>query len=602
MSLIVTGALANAKNRADFDYLEAVASDTSLDLHALVERLVSYTGFLHPGPYEKLKQRIAGMAIGAGSVSDAVEVFSAPGRPHDAVIRAAGKQRYSYLPEAVPPALEEHVLCEEVPNPHRSDMLPSPISRRLHQPRCPALKYYVGNNLDLFVGPCAFQTIERESGGYVAAASSRPMSSAVFDAPRVAIGRPVVLVQDIFNGYNFAHFLFDWITRVGLLIKSGIVSEKNAVFVFGGLPNDFHRIVIEALTRNYGLRDENIFFPNADVIIRAPRLVFFSDHTSVHGHPAQMFRHEAVDVLRAVIRCADVDRGKPGRRIYISRGDVKRRAVENERALIPLLDRFGMDFVRLADLPMHQQLSLMARAECVVGAHGMGLTLLAFNEHRPDLIELHNPSVGTDAYALMSRGLGFGYTAVVGSEAGGEHFRVELDVLEKVLADRMRPRASALWRAPPRLWKLAAPYVGWFGGAQRRKAEVTVELSAHEKEGPVFLHQRDGGSVTLDSNVGYWQLDKLLVGVVYDFSCDILIPNDFCGKAISLSLPELGIQESADLSMRKKWQTLLVTKTCPEEPKVLNMVLRVASAEPCRVFSSCWRAQPTALTISAANS
>ena len=65
-------------------------------------------------------------------------------------------------------------------------------------------------------------------------------------------------------------------------------------------------------------------------------------------------------------------------RIYITRNDVTRRRVRNERAVIDTLSRFGIEPYALEELSVAEQARLFAEAELIVGPHGAGFANLLY--------------------------------------------------------------------------------------------------------------------------------------------------------------------------------------------------------------------------------
>jgi len=61
-------------------------------------------------------------------------------------------------------------------------------------------------------------------------------------------------------------------------------------------------------------------------------------------------------------------------RIYISRRRVKRRHLQNEQELLPILDRYGYRIVELEDWSIERQMQLFSGVTHVVAPHGAGLT------------------------------------------------------------------------------------------------------------------------------------------------------------------------------------------------------------------------------------
>jgi capsular polysaccharide biosynthesis protein len=84
-----------------------------------------------------------------------------------------------------------------------------------------------------------------------------------------------------------------------------------------------------------------------------------------------------------------------------------------------------------------EQIRIVSNARFIVAPHGMALTHLVFNVRRPRVIEMFNPTIFSDAYALLSKAFGHDYGRIIGEEVGGSlrNFRIEpgflLDALKR---------------------------------------------------------------------------------------------------------------------------------------------------------------------------
>jgi capsular polysaccharide biosynthesis protein len=153
---------------------------------------------------------------------------------------------------------------------------------------------------------------------------------------------------------------------------------------------------------------------------------FFSDHNLIPLHPAQMAHPRSVEMLRALANDVgspgDLAASEPGvgERIYISRDDAALRRVANEAEISAIAREAGFASIRMSDYSLTGQIAVMRGARYVIGPHGMGLTHMIFNRGPLGILELFHPTLGTDAYAMMSRALGFDYHWMVG-EAIDDH-------------------------------------------------------------------------------------------------------------------------------------------------------------------------------------
>lgn len=311
-----------------------------------------------------------------------------------------------------------------------------------------------------------------------------------------------------------------------------------------------------------------------------------------------MCRPEAIEWLNRLSAAIPgaAETGRARKKLYISRSDVGQRIVVNEAALFQALEPHGFEFIKLADLPVPDQLSLMRSAEAVVASHGMGLTYLALHPG-PDLrvIELHNPYGGTDAYAFVCKGKGFDYVPVIGSVVGDAAARspwwqqdltIDPAAVVRALRETHREPAAPMGSSA---FELQPRGRAWFPGCQSLPAVATTEVPPALPDSTVLKHRRDGAGRITDSNVGWWQIGPLRPASTYTFACWVYLPEAFCGTRVLLALGEPHeVIVEADLSRRGSWQFLSLALTCSDDPAAVELVLRVEAAAESVIYSSAW--------------
>jgi capsular polysaccharide biosynthesis protein len=267
-------------------------------------------------------------------------------------------------------------------------------------------------------GPNQFQYFDRAARQFYPAASLRSYSADILMYEARSVDRPVVLIQDYGDGSNFAHFAFDWLPRIMHAIESGLIDPKACIFVMGGRKVPFQMLLLDALISHYKLDWSNFLFPESRLVLDiGDRFVFFSDQRLVPLHPAQMAHPRSISLIRDL--CAQIRTPvgiDEGPKIFISREDAKLRRIANEAELSTAAHKAGYHVIRMGDHPIERQIAIVRNARYVVGPHGMGLTHLIFNRGPMGVFELFHPSLGTDAYSLMARALGFHYHWYVGKE------------------------------------------------------------------------------------------------------------------------------------------------------------------------------------------
>jgi capsular polysaccharide biosynthesis protein len=197
----------------------------------------------------------------------------------------------------------------------------------------------------------------------------------------------------------------------------------------GGVRSRYHDVLINAVCELYGVEQTAFFFPNERCIHEVDeKLIFFSDQKVEPAHPAQLANPHSIALLRRLLMGLAAEPVDSKKKIFISRADAKLRKIRNESDLIALAMNRGFSVFELTDLPIEVQFGLFRQAEQIVGAHGMGFTHIALHDDRPSILELFHPTIATDAYATISRRLGFGYNFLVGNgiDDGKASYKIHL--------------------------------------------------------------------------------------------------------------------------------------------------------------------------------
>ncbi|SEQ55419.1 Protein of unknown function [Faunimonas pinastri] len=118
-----------------------------------------------------------------------------------------------------------------------------------------------------------------------------------------------------------------------------------------------------------------------------------------------------------------------GRRIYISRRDVRLRSLANEPELLAELAKRGFEVICPSDLSHREQVELFSSADLVVATHGAALTNIMFMPPGSRVLEMFNGSHMISPYIWMAALKGVAHDFVVGSEGDGTE-RFEIDVAE----------------------------------------------------------------------------------------------------------------------------------------------------------------------------
>ena len=302
------------------------------------------------------------------------------------------------------------------PNQYQDTSVPSPPGLRIGRTHRAQFLIYAAGPGELFLYQYGYQYYDPARNVTWREARSRSFSKHVTEYPITSTDRPVVMVQDPFDGGNFAHFLFDWLPRLVYFIRAGIEDPTRCLFVLGARPGPFQTRLLGIVARRYGLSDANFLTLEGRCRLGLKgRFYFFSDQKQIPLHPAHMMHDQSLEIIRDVLADIPPARG-PYRRLFISRSDTKLRRLVNEPELLRELDRLRFQMVRMADYDVATQIALIRGAELLVGAHGMGFTNIVAHEGKLRMVELFHPKIGSDAYMFAARAMKFDYTYLIGQE------------------------------------------------------------------------------------------------------------------------------------------------------------------------------------------
>lgn len=390
----------------------------------LVRFYVGYTGKLQFGLQRRWFERLA--AAGAATrLRDALD-------EHGAVTPALLAAHAPDLAGAYPRAVATPTVATLLPasaNALYSDALPEPIGRKSRLRERPAYRLLRQDGMALLVTPHAHMAFSADAT-FAPALSSRALPLAAAAAPVRVVDRPVVLIRDRFPDGNFAHVLFDGLPRLLHFAVAEPDAARRALYVMAGRADALQTLLIDLL----GLPRDAFLHVEAPVVLQAPLGIWgFSDHAD-KLHPMNLVHPESLALVRGLLMRLPIA-PSAAKRIYVSRRDAKSRRVANEAALAGLLLRRGYATVALGELALADQIAVMAGAEAIVGPHGMGFAHLLWHRGAPTVLELFNAERGTDAYALIARGMGFEHRFLLGGKQPGdtEDFCVDPDRLAAAL-------------------------------------------------------------------------------------------------------------------------------------------------------------------------
>ena len=225
-------------------------------------------------------------------------------------------------------------------------------------------------------------------------------------------GKSLLLIGD----RNYYHFLIEQIPRVRLASQAGFrLNDFDHIIMFSPI-HDSQKVVCERL----GVDRARIIPLEEAPHIECEELYF----TTGPWNYGRSFVLMAREFLLGLCRHSD---SIQKRRIYISRERCSHGRITNEEDLLRELSGAGFEKVVPELLSFDEQAALFKGAECIVGAHGAGLTNLIFSPPGCRIIEFRNPTYdqgetyqarGGNIFWRLSQFLDFEYHAVFAAPDG----------------------------------------------------------------------------------------------------------------------------------------------------------------------------------------
>jgi hypothetical protein len=323
--------------------------------------------------------------------------------------------------------VESRVYAPETDNPLYDPVRRFPAGSAFgevfQEKRLPAQSVLCARDADVLATPRQFLVFDPRTSAYYPLCNPTGLTQLSIDCEVAAIGGALVIAGDEYDDSNVSHFLFDCCLRIAQFCDLHPDLKATATFLMNGRPTALHELAVAALCDLHGLNARQIVFPRQPVRLRPAQGAYWFSDLGLHHHPCQRFRPEALARFTALARNM-AGRVAPSphraRKILISRSDASLRRLANEDALMDRLGPLGVQRVVMSRHSWAEQVDIVANADVIVGAHGMGLTMAAFNFRKGRMIEIFHPVMATTAYAIMAKAYGMDYLPVFGVETDAQ--------------------------------------------------------------------------------------------------------------------------------------------------------------------------------------
>ncbi|NEO52697.1 MAG: DUF563 domain-containing protein [Okeania sp. SIO3B5] len=271
------------------------------------------------------------------------------------------------------------------------------------------------------------------------------LTKRMFREPDITDLRPIKNLPPILNlegmavflssrwGDNYYHWMFDVISRLELILKSGINLSFVDKFIVNSYQKKFQREVLEFL----GIPQTKIVESYQHHQIRADRLVVPSLPLAVPSKWNCEFLRRELMPLKEEVELAEYPE-----RIYISRQDSNVRCVINETEVIEFLGTLGFKTVNFSSISVTEQVSLLANVKVLVAVHGAALTNIVFCKSGTKVIELFGPDAVRNSYYTIANHCNLEHYYMIGESSSSRHdlppnrdldIIINVDLLSKLL-------------------------------------------------------------------------------------------------------------------------------------------------------------------------
>lgn len=224
------------------------------------------------------------------------------------------------------------------------------------------------------------------------------------------------------DSFNYFHWMFEVLPRIQLIQRSGISIDKY-ILNYTLLPFQIETLKLLNIPKN------KIIQVKKDTHIQASRLVVPSIPDYASSWSCEYLRNKLLNGL-------DPKKNEEYERIYISR--LGRRIIINEDDLMKVLEKHNFKKILLENLSVQEQIRLFSSAKFIIGAHGAGLTNLAFCKQGTKVIEIFPAEYLNPLYWLISNFVKADYYHIIGERQKLEAPRFDNIVLDiKKFSDKI---------------------------------------------------------------------------------------------------------------------------------------------------------------------
>lgn len=191
---------------------------------------------------------------------------------------------------------------------------------------------------------------------------------------------------------GFGHWMLDTLPALDAIEKCGFPIASIDKFIISGADLGFKRSTLESI----GISSDRIYDVAQNPHVCADKLIVADVVTNMArrmGSWVPGFLRKEFLLKQFEGKERDHNNTIRNRRLYISRGGVGTRGVENEEELVKFIEQYGFEHITIESMSLQEQALLFNECETIIAPHGAALTNMAHCRQGTKVIEFFNAHI-----------------------------------------------------------------------------------------------------------------------------------------------------------------------------------------------------------------
>ncbi len=254
------------------------------------------------------------------------------------------------------------------------------------------------------------------------------LSNYIYKRPFLTFSLNIVPLKGVYASLlspcynNIYHFIFDVALRLRYY-----ENVKNLID-FYLIPEDLDERYASALKQYFGIDNNQLFKIDSKKKYNIEHLYT----SSLTGSEGRLISSD-ISYLEKALNITPYP--KATKKLYLTRGNVSSRKINNESDLITLLNAHGFEIIDCGILSIEDQINTLKEAKIVIGVHGAALTNILAMPNHGKVIEIFSPDYfRTDCFYPIASLKNISYQYITGNkEANWGDISLNLDEFEEIL-------------------------------------------------------------------------------------------------------------------------------------------------------------------------